>query len=123
MNIRLGLIKGLQFLCSHFQVIIFNNYTGDPTDPTYKDGADRIKCLLTQSNITVDAIYSTNMKVQGSKNLVTEDFSQIFLDFNLTTVKKVAEKVLFVSSIEIDNMGAVENINVDGRGMFMFDFS
>ena len=123
MNIRLGLIKGLHFLCSHFQVIIFNNYTGDPTDSAYKDGADRIKTLLAHSNITIDAIYSTNMKVQGSKNLIAEDFSQIFLDFNLTTVKKVAEKVLFVSSIEIDNLGAIENMNIDGKGMFMFDFS
>ena len=63
LNVRLGLIKGLQFLCSHFQVIIFNNYTIDPTDLSYKDGAERIKSLLVQSNITVDAIYSTNMKV------------------------------------------------------------
>jgi hypothetical protein len=39
-------------------------------------------------------------------------------------VKKVAEKVLFVSSIEIDNMGfMVEGINIDNRGMFLFDFS
>jgi len=75
LNVRLGLIKGLQFLSSHFQVIIFNNYTSDPTDLSYKDGAERIKALLSQSNITVDAIYSTNMKVQGSKNLVAEDFS------------------------------------------------
>jgi hypothetical protein len=64
------------------------------------------------------------MKVQSSKNLVAEDFSQIYLDFNLTTVKKVAEKVLFISSIEIDNMGyMVEGINIDNRGMFLFDFS
>jgi hypothetical protein len=61
----------------------------------------------------VDAIYSTNLKVQGSKNLVAEDFTQMFLDFNLTTVKKVAEKVLFVSSIELDNMGMMENIYID----------
>ncbi len=64
------------------------------------------------------------MKVQSSKNLVAEDFSQIYLDFNLTTVKKVAEKVLFISSIEIDNMGyMVEGINIDNRGIFLFDFS
>ena len=64
------------------------------------------------------------MKVQSSKNLVAEDFSQIYLDFNLTTVKKVAEKVIFISSIEIDNMGyMVEGINIDNRGMFLFDFS
>jgi hypothetical protein len=44
---------------------------------------------------------------------VAEDFSQIFLDFNLTTVKKVSEKVLFVTNLEMDNAGMLEAVNVD----------
>ena len=121
----MGLIKGLHFLSQHFQVIIFNNYTSDPTDPTHKDGADRVKKLLTQYNISVDAIYSTNLsKVQGGGDkFVAEDFSQIFLDFNLTTVKKVSEKVLFVTSLEMDNIGMLETIHVDPKGFFLFDMS
>ena len=54
---------------------------------------------------------------------MAEDFSQIFLDFNLTSVKKVSEKVLFVTSLEMDNQGLLETIHVDQKGFFLFDIS
>ena len=59
----------------------------------------------------------------GADKYVAEDFSQIFLDFNLTTVKKVSEKVLFVTSLEMDNIGMLENINFDRKGFFLFDMA
>jgi hypothetical protein len=59
----------------------------------------------------------------GADKYVAEDFSQIFLDFNLTTVKKVSEKVLFVTSLEMDNIGMLENINLDRKGFFLFDMA
>jgi hypothetical protein len=57
---RTGLIKGLHFLSQHFQIIIFNNYTSDPTDISFKDGSERVKSLLSQYNVNIDAIYSPN---------------------------------------------------------------
>jgi hypothetical protein len=54
---------------------------------------------------------------------VVEDFSQIFLDFNMNSLKRVTEKVLFVSALEIDNMGSCEPIPLDKKGFFMFDMS
>ena len=123
LNIRNGLVKGLRFLCQNFQVIIYNNYTSDFTDQSQKDGAEKIKQLLQQSNITVDAIYSSNVKASGPSSYVSEDFSQIFIDFNLTSLKKISEKALFVSSLEVDNMGPCEQINIDKKGFFMFDSS
>jgi hypothetical protein len=59
----------------------------------------------------------------GAEKYVAEDFSQIFLDFNLTTVKKVSEKVLFVTSLEMDNQGMLETIHIDKKGFFLFDMS
>ena len=77
------------------------------------------------NTITVDAIYSQNANISRTNgdNYVAEDFSQIFLDFNMTNLKRVTEKVLFVSSLEIDNMGPCESINLDNKGFFMFDMS
>lgn len=63
------------------------------------------------------------MQPGGADKYVAEDFSQIFLDFNLTTIKKVSEKVLFVASLDMDNQGILETINVDKKGFFLFDMS
>ena len=41
----------------------------------------------------------------------------------MNTLKKVQDKVLFVSSLEIDNIGSCESINLDSKGFFLFDMS
>ena len=51
MYMRVGLIKGLQFLSQHFQIIIYNNHTSDLTDASHKEGAEKIKALLTFHSI------------------------------------------------------------------------
>ena len=67
--------KGMQFLSNHFQVIVFVNNPIDITDISAKDGSDKIKQILSQNNITVDAVYSTNSSTRMRKDQVGEDFS------------------------------------------------
>ncbi|TNV83707.1 hypothetical protein FGO68_gene16382 [Halteria grandinella] len=124
LNIRAGLSKGMQFLSQNFQVIIFNNYSPDLTDQSYKDRAERIRAFVTQQNILVDAIYSSTINFQeGKRQYMSEDYSQIFQDFIITDLKRVNEKVLFIQALEMDSLGIFEPIRIDPKGFFMFDMS
>ena len=60
MSTRVGLIRGLQYLSTYFQIIVLNRE---------KDFADKIKNYLTACNVVVDAIYSTQCAD------IAEDFS------------------------------------------------
>lgn len=57
---RVGLIRGLQYLSTYFQIILLNRE---------KDFADKIKNYLSASNVVVDAIYS----IQSAD--IADDFS------------------------------------------------
>ena len=60
-----------------------------------KDCLDKIQSVLRQNDIVFDALYSVEKQDHAFES-VFEDFSQIFIDFNLTTLKKINDKVLFV---------------------------
>jgi hypothetical protein len=124
MNVRVGLIKGMQFLSQYFQIVIFNNPTHEiVSGVNHRDSADKIKQLLISNhNITVDAIYTSNSG-NGINSTTGEDFSQIFIDFNINNLKKIQEKVLFVQTLDIDSFGQHEEIQIDTKGFFLFDTS
>jgi hypothetical protein len=41
----------------------------------------------------------------------------------MNNIKKVSEKVLFIQSIDVDNMGPAENMHKDDKGFYLFDTS
>lgn len=47
----------------------------------------------------------------------------MFIDFNMNTLKKISEKVLFVQTLDIDSYGSYEDVQIDRKGFFLFDMS
>ncbi|CDW77596.1 UNKNOWN [Stylonychia lemnae] len=121
LQIRIGAVQGLKFLCKNFQVVIINNVERSYIT-TSKDILERMQQLLQQNDICVDAIYSINHK-NKNEEFICEDYRQIYIDFNLNSMKKVQEKVVFIHPLDIDWMGCLEEIKIDKMGYFLFDYS
>ena len=62
-----------------------------------KKKVERVKEWLLKNNISVDALYASTRKEPKAY----EDFSQLYIDFNILDERKVAEKFLFVNSVEL----------------------
>ena len=129
LQIRAGVIDGLKYLSKLFQLVIFSRETIEETwfsrqggqVPNIESQTQNIKAFLQwYQDIRLDAFYSTTMnpKQQG----LTDDYSQIFIDFGFDSESKVKERVLFVNSIDNDFLNnsrivqVMDNKNASPRG-------
>ena len=90
MYFRSGAVKGLRQIASLFQTVVFCK-SGN------KKKVERVKEWLIKNNLSVDALYASTRKEPKAY----EDFAQLYIDFNILDERKVAEKLLFVNSVEL----------------------
>ena len=107
--LRSGVVEGLKYLSSLFQLIIFSRETVEDSWFQSKGGqlpqsgvqtTAILNWLQQNPDIKLDGFYASS--VSAKQQTMTEDYSQIFIDFGLNSEHKIKEKVLFVTSIESD---------------------
>ena len=108
-NLRAGVLDGLRYLGQHFQLVIFSRETIEDSwfqsvggqSPTPEVQTKAIENFLQQNpDIKYDGLYASVLNAKSQT--MTDDYSQIFIDFGLNSEQKVQDKVLFVSSLASD---------------------
>jgi len=132
LNLRQDAVSGLRYLCSCFQLVIFSRESiedswGQESEESFGSQSKTIKQFLqTHPDIPIDGYYCSTLPPR--KTGLCDDYSQIFIDFGLNSEKKIRERVLFIQSINNDNVPglvpcAQKISEIDPLGYFMFDMS
>ena len=64
---------------------------------------------------------TNQLKKPHKQGEIWEDYKQIYLDFGLTSDKKIRDKVLFVNSFDSDYNARQEDTGFDSKGYFLLD--